>query len=760
MTIGFGVEKVGKLALRNPITATLLALLWTALCIFGVGRLEFDDEIRDAFRSERPEYVRFDAFQQKFADAQSDLYILFEGPDLATKGTIEALREIALEGQLVEGVEGIFSMFSLREIEFDGTIGAPVIPAELPNGSAFNDLMGDLQRHPFFDNRLLSADRRHAVIAIAMAPGTDSKANFRIVETELRDIIADVLPPGVKATVTGVPAVRAAMIEEMIRDQILLNSLGLLFAVVIGVITLHSLWAALVTAVAPLFAVLWILGGMGLAGVKINMMTNILPVLILVIAFADAMHMTFEARRYRRNDGRSGARAAYRTVAKVGPAVVLAAITTAMAFVSLALSESSVIQSLGVTGALAVMGAMLAVLVAHPLTIFWLARSGLAPRWSQPYLGRRSYGLSYLSSLFARFVRLSPRGIAMAGIAIAIVFGIGHSQIRPYYTFLDNVPPRAESVMALEVLESKLGGAHEIYLPVPISGTGEGLSGADIARINQYHRAIETALAPRPVVSLATAARWFSPGDPEQSAEPIVKLLDQIPQRARRRLLSDDMKTALISVRIPDNGSVNMLALVGRLEDAIAGLPAGSASPPRATGLSVMSAKTGEWMIGRLNYSLLAAVVMSIFVVCLAFRSWTTGLLALVPNILPILSAGAFLYFSGRGLQFTSAIALTIAFGIAIDNCVHFLSSYRYYQHRGYDLESAVAASFQRTGPALIATTSILSVGLLVTLFSGLPMARVFGWLTSMTLVVALFADMIVLPAMMLSFRRGNGIKL
>ena len=143
----------------------------------------------------------------------------------------------------------------------------------------------------------------------------------------------------------------------------------------------------------------------------------------------------------------------------------------------------------------------------------------------------------------------------------------------------------------------------------------------------------------------------------------------------------------------------------------------------------------------------------------LAFRSAGIAALSVVPNLFPILTAGTWIYLTGGGLEYASVISLTVAFGIAVDDTIHFLNRLRFEMTRNRSLDDAVYQTISRIGPVLVLTTLVLVVGLAVTVFSDLPAMRKFGELFISTLAAALIGDVLLLPAIVLSLRKLRTVR-
>ncbi|MEC9367315.1 MAG: MMPL family transporter, partial [Pseudomonadota bacterium] len=153
-------------------------------------------------------------------------------------------------------------------------------------------------------------------------------------------------------------------------------------------------------------------------------------------------------------------------------------------------------------------------------------------------------------------------------------------------------------------------------------------------------------------------------------------------------------------------------------------------------------------MIFQLNLSLLSAIASIILLIALSMRSWRAGLVSILPNILPIAVAGAWLYLSGRGLQFTSVVGFTIGFGIAVDSTIHVLNAIRVERGVSRAKTSVLERAVHNVGPALIVSTIVLIAGVSATLFSELPIVQLYGQIVSLVLFTGLITAMLFLPSL------------
>ncbi|MCC2113905.1 MAG: MMPL family transporter, partial [Hyphomicrobiales bacterium] len=252
------------------------------------------------------------------------------------------------------------------------------------------------------------------------------------------------------------------------------------------------------------------------------------------------------------------------------------------------------------------------------------------------------------------------------------------------------------------------------------------------------------------VLSFWSLARWIGEDkDRQELAKRLDDLVAAMPEHWQSRLWSADGRTALVTVYFGDDGAAATLSKLAHLESAARAAVPEIAAPLTPTGFLAIAARESDRMIIQLNFSLMAAVFLAIALIGIAFRSATIGLVSLLPNIFPILVTGSFLVVTKEGLHLSSAVALTIAFGIAVDNTIHFLNRYRH-ERQLLTPADAVHVTSSSVGPVLVATTIVLCVGLGLTFISVLPMMRLFGKLAMLTFFAALIANLVYLPGLVL----------
>jgi predicted RND superfamily exporter protein len=248
------------------------------------------------------------------------------------------------------------------------------------------------------------------------------------------------------------------------------------------------------------------------------------------------------------------------------------------------------------------------------------------------------------------------------------------------------------------------------------------------------------------VWSLETLRRWLAEKLHRDDVATLKQFVELLPPFLVRRFIAENRDAALISGRVPDKDSKNILPIVESLNRNLFELEARHPGyHVTATGLSVIAARNSASMITKLNHGLTIEFAFVAAFIGLAFRSVAVAFACIPAGVFPVFAAGALLRVLADGLQFASVIALTVSFGLGLSATIHFLNRMWREDRPEADPAIAVVRSTVLIGPALILTAFVLSCGLAALAFSHLPLLRLFGWLSAFAMLAALTADLFIL---------------
>jgi hypothetical protein len=740
------------LALQRPLAAALCVVVLVSLAVVGLLRLAFDDGMESAFAGKTQAFLDFNINRERFTPAEGDIAVSVRADRQLTGLQLASVRNFTLDAVIAPHVDSTVSVFALRSPPRPGSPSQPLLPLDLVGAEDLPALLVAARAHPLGGDRLISEDLSQVLVLVTLRPGEADLESARETITELEALATNLsnADQSLDVAITGMVPIRQIVIDGLLRDLLVLNAIGIGIGSLICIVALRSVMLSLLTGLPSALALLWVLGTMGWLGLEINTVTNAIPVLILVLALCDSLHLTYEVRRQAPLHA-DLADAIREAAVRVAPACALTSFTTAIAFAALLISPSELVRSLGWSGVAATLISLLAVLLAHPLVFLGAHRVPLLSRQLKTLLLRppaRSFTAFQGHGLW-RFAMRRPRPVAAISLVV-LVAALGlFSQARPQYTFLENVSPQNEAFVALRQVDGAMTPTAAIDLPVRLAGE------SDLRQIANVVEAVRAAVPHGKISSLLDIASWAGVPFDGAGLDDLEIILDRLSPTQRLRYISSDGNWSLVRLYVPDQGAQATRTLLERLNDSLeaAGVP--SEVVGRPTGLLAMSSMSSLAMIGHLNISFTVAVLAAGLFVAVWFGSALYGLVALVPNILPIVCVGAWLFLSGNGLQFSSAIALTIAFGIAVDDTVHVLNRLRLTapRERPFDPQS-VRQVFSDLAPVLVTTTVVLAFGMLGSQFSAVPTIAYFGILCIVVFALALIAALVVLPAVMLA-RRG-----
>jgi hypothetical protein len=759
--LALGIERIGFFSLTHR---TLCAIVFAVLCVVaavGFARLKVDDSLSQLFRSDTEDYRTYKEVTQRFPSNEFDVLIVIEGDALFERSSLEKLRDLAVDLQLIDGTRGLISMFSAREPPAGGQIPPPLFPTPLPQGADYQALVKKVMANEIIRGKLLSEDGKLTLMVLALEPAATAPERLDRVVGEVRKTLNSHLAgTGLRGELSGVPVMQLEIRDAIQADRLTYNTLGFAVGCLIAILFFRRVSFMVIAAGPPLAAILLALGALGWLDFKLNIFLNVMTPLIMVISFSDSMQLTFAARD-RLLAGDTKAQAFRNSLYIVGPACVLTHATAGVSFIALQFSSSDLIRTFGEAGLIVTVIALFVILLGVPLLGVLLIRN-------EASFAKHVRGVDRALDVLRRFCGwIAQRMVARPGLysaislAVVIVLSFGYAQLSPRYRLAEQVPDRQQAVKASHRLDLKLTGANpfDVYIELP---KGASLYAPDtLAVIGEVHSLLEHEKGVGNVWSLETLRRWLAEKAGKSDVATLKAYVDLLPNYLTRRFISAEQNAVIVSGRVPDSDASQLLPIVDRVDRELNAIRARHPDFKIAvTGLSVIAARNSALMIDKLSRGLTIEIAFVAAFIGIAFRSPLVMLISILPGLFPVVLAGSLLWVLGQGLQFASVIALTVSFGLGLSATIHFLNRLQI-----EDIDPNPAIGVERAtilvGPPLILTSAVLACGLAMTVLSSLPSLRLFGWLSAFAMVAALVADLLILRpiAMFLSriARRRRG---
>lgn len=502
------------------------------------------------------------------------------------------------------------------------------------------------------------------------------------------------------------------------------------------------------------------MGLLGLTGRELSVMSALYPVLMVIVGTSDVIHIMSKYIDELRK-GVSRTEAINTTIREIGMATLLTSVTTAVGFLSLVTSRVEPIRDFGINSAIGVFVAYLTVVFFTTSLISMYDTDQLMK------IGRGQQFWEKSMNWWYNFTKKYPVRIAIGG---ALVLGLslyGISKVTTNYTIIHNMPTGKKITSDFLYFEKKFTGFRPLEFAVTVK---EGYKATDFEVIKEIEK-VENHLREnypfiRAITSVTTLYKSinqaFNSGRVDAYEMPknetqfkrYQRFADKIPESSGGLavLVSKDGKKARITSRILDLGAENISDAGDKIDAWI--VENTKLIEVTRTGTGVIVDKNAVYVRESLLYGLGMAILIVSFMMVLLFKDLRMLIISLIPNIFPLLMAGALLGFVGVELEAGVSIVFAVIFGIAVDDTIHFLSKFKLARDKGKTIDEALHITFVETGKAIVLTTLILFFGFLIMLFSIHPPSVIVGLLISLTLFTALIADLMLIPVLIRWFMK------
>ena len=670
-------------------------------------------------------------------------------------------------------IDEVMSLVNARKFESsDGGLLVRDLLDPFPTAETVGQVRRDAYADPAIAKQLLDANGKFTLLAVRTVrmPEEDSDRIFRTIQ----GIMARHQTDGFHLGVAGPPALTAYLTRTMQRDlKVLFGSALLIMVLVLAFLFRHPL-GVFGPILVIVMSVVWTFASMATVGAPMTLISNIIPAFLFAVGLGDAIHLISVYRDLRR-DGESNERAIEIALGNTGMPLLFTSLTTAVGLLSFNLADVEPLAHMGTAAAAGVGFALLHSLVFLPIILSFNARSLLGARKVEGG-DRLDRALGALTGVGAAAAGTLTRRRTVATVVIAGVLtgiaGWGVSRLDVSHNPLAWLPQDEEPSVTFRVLDRELGGSSSVQLLIETTGE-RGLKDLDFLRsleaLDRYLKAYEDPRFGRVVgesMSVLDIVRqtnqalhqgdeaFYRLPDTQREASDLLFLFESSRPDDMRRLSTADLRTTQMTVRLRWLDANSYVPLTDYIETGVEKHLAGHAKVG-ITGNMLTLASTVAGLIDNLLRSFGAALVVITLFMILLLREFRLGLVAMVPNLLPVVFIMGLMGLVGIPIDMANLMLASVAIGIAVDDTIHLLYHFKAVRSEGADTESALRAAVQHAGRAMAGTTLVLALGFSVFLTGSMSHLQRFGGLIALTAVVALLVDLIFCPALLrLTYRK------
>jgi predicted RND superfamily exporter protein len=727
---------------RWGVILLLVGVTSAALC--GVARLRVDPSNDRLFPRQGKDSQVYQRFLTTFGSDEDILVVVHDAQQslLSSEGlaavrhlthALEALPHVAA----VHSLTTVPDMSRLRLTPFG--IGVPRLVADEPLSGAQIEA---IRRNDQVVGTLVAPDLHTAGMAVVPDEAVSGSGTLRedwIVA--VRATAAHHAVDGRQTYVAGTPIERSDVTHYIQRDQGRIIPLVLLVLAIVTYSIYRVKRFAVLSLACVLLSLTWTMGVVGFVGIPLNVITALLPAVILVVSVSGVIHLVNQF--IEEVDAGTGAvEAIAEAVSQVGMACALTAWTTSLGFLSLPVIQAPAIQEFGLFAALGVGLAFVATMTCAPIALLWMG--SIAPaRLRHLKEGRLEHGLSRLAWWVAQH-----RGqvFAVCGL-ILLVMVPGIWQITEGTDIVRALKQDAPLRVSSAFIDQHLTGVHSLELLVQMASEGQSIPPAAIRQVLAFSHWLRAQPGVTAVLSPWEPLRGV-PAELLADDNQLTVLATLLPLGLPLAAWLDAPRnTVRISARVTAGDSERLLELAHRAMDEAARV----ALPVQVTGSNYLLAQMSHALVRNQLSSLLTAAVLIFGSIALTLRSWKMGLIAAIPNLLPTVMLFGLMGWCGIELSTATTMIASIALGLFVDDTIHLLAGYTRERKAGRTTLGAMEESLRRNGRAVIFTSLILALGFWTGLVGSFKPTLYFSFLMGLTLVFDLLADLLVTPSMVLA---------
>ncbi len=764
-------EYLSVIILKNRIVILISILVISIFLALQWRHLSMSYQEANLLPKDHIANIEYNQFLSKFGEEGNLIVIGFQDKKFFTPKAFAAWNELMTNIKArKEAVDLVVSVSDLKKLEKD-TIKEKfqLIPFfdnnQVQNDAYLQGLKSDLFNNlPFYEGLLFnkkSGSIRSAIYLKKSIVNTPFRAPF-VQKILIPEIYKFEKTTGIDLKVSGMPYIRTINSENMKGEIGLFIGAALLVTALIFFFFFRSIRATLISVLILIFGVIWSFGTLALFGYKITILTAIIPPLIIVIGITNCI---FLINKYHQEikSHQNQAKALERVISKIGVSTLMTNLTTAAGFATFMITGNDLLFEFGLVTSINVITVYLLTLLVVPIFYSFM------PMPTEKHLFHLSK--NYVSSLLdwvENIVRNNRKSIYVTYIILLIFSIIGVLQIKVSGSLIGEMPKSASFFKDILFYEKEFNGVMPLEIMINTNRKKGVMKLTTMKKMDELQSTIESIPELSKPVSIVNLVKYskqaFYNGKPEYYELPTTQeqvFILSYAKNATKNNKDNLMKSyvdstgqyARITTFMKDIGTEKMTIIEQKLRSKIAKIFPKDRYTVTVTGKAFVFQKGTSYLIDNLIESLIFAIFLIVLLMIYLFRSYKMVLASVLTNILPLIITSGLMGYFEIPLKPSTILVFSIAFGISVDNAIQFMAKYKHdlIESNGKILESIFSA-IRETGVSTFYTSIVLIFGFAVFTLSSFGGTIALGGLVSVTLLFAMFANLLVLPSLVLSF--------
>lgn len=771
---------IAKFILRNRIGILITVGLITAFLAYQASFVSITYEFAKLLPDDDTTYINNVKFKKQFGEDGTVMVIGVKDSNLFQLKNYNAWFDFTSKIKKIDGIQEVVSVTrvfnlsrndSLQKFDFK-----PITP-EKPKTQAELDSVKDvIYSLPFYSGFIYDEESNSTVMAITFDKiKVNTKERLRIVADIKAAGDAFSAEQGLNLHYSGMPYIRSVIATKIANEMALFLGLALVVTALILFLFFRSFQSVFFSMIVVLVGVVWSFGTIYLMGYKITVLSGLIPPLIIVIGVPNCILLI---NKYHTEYTKYGnkARALTRMIEKIGVSLLFANVTTAIGFFVFVFTNSKMLVEFGQVASLNVIGTYFISMLLIPIIFSFLPAPKV--KHTKHIEAKR---LIWILDKIDYLVHNHRKAVYTIIISACIISAIGLSRITPLGYVVDDLPKNDPIYVDMKFFEEIYHGVLPFEISIDTKKPKGVFNPKTLYKINRLQKLLAKYKEFSKPMSVVEAIKFsnqaYNGGKKKFYIVPggsDLKELADYADDANNGKRQDQLKAFIdsskqitrVSVQMADIGSVKMKELIAELTPRIDSIfnydselqqwqKAEDRYEVALTGNSLMFLKGNDYLVKNLIESVGIAIVLITLVMLTLFYSFRMVVISAIPSLIPLLITAGLMGYFNIHLKPSTILIFSIAFGIASDGTLYFLTRYRQeIKQNNYSITRAVSVTIRETGVSMIYTAVILACGFSIFAASNFGGTKALGLLVSVTLLFAYASNLVLLPSFLMSLEK------
>jgi len=756
--------------LRYRLAILITLLFTTCFMAYEASKVKMSYEMARMLPTNDKNFTTYENFKTVFGEDGNVIFVGFQDSSLFELSRFNSFRTLCDSIQKIDGIANVLSVANIYSLVKNDSLQKfdflPLIKQNPQTQSELDSLKKKVYSIRFYDRLLFNKETNCFMTGITLAKNKlNDKGRIAIVK-HIKALVEEYSKKQkVEIHCSGLPYIRTVM-TKMIQDELFLFiaiSLAISFLIMVGFY--KSFPVVFTSMIVVVVSVVWALGTVSLFGYKISILIGVFPSLVIIIAIENCIYKVNKYHLEFKNHGNK-IKAISRVVSGIGFATFITNATTAMGFATFIFTSNTMLKEFGIVSSINIMIEYVLSLIIMVIVFSYLP----APKEKHlNHIDRKSlnFMLNGIKHLIIHYRKAIY--IISAIIIAACIYGVTKMSVSG--KLLDDISPNNSIYKDMKFFERNAGGVMPFEISIDTKEkNGIFKDGAKtVYKIKQLQKEIKndssiSKFFSRPVSiveAISFANQMYKNGEPRFYMVPPPFELNELgkfvkgsgsKKNAFHGFIDSNMQKTRISIQMADVGSKEMNRILQIIKPKVDSIFSAKEYDVAITGNSIVFTKGTEFLISNLWESIIIGIVLISILMAIIFTSLRMIGIAMLVNLIPLFVTAAIMGFFKIPIKPSTIIVFSVALGISVDNAILFLSRYRYeLKKKKLSIKESVLNAIDEVGISMIYTSIILVIGFAIYMLSAFGGTKALGFLISVTLFVALFFNIIVLPALLLS---------